>query len=201
MTDNADLEIFLVTHPGVESTLAAEAKALGFSTPRSVLGGVTVQGGWPEVWRANLELRGATRVLVRLGAFRVMHLAQLDKRARKFPWSGTLRKDVPVRVEVTCKGSKIYHAGAAAQRIETAIREELGAPISPDAELCIKARIEALPRWLRQGIAGEALHKHDHNEAIGKGQMREARNTMLLRKEGVGGRFPVCHSRYGVGKG
>ena len=50
-------------------------------------GGVTCRGGWPEVWRANLEMRGAARVLVRIGEFRTFHLAQLDKRARKFPWA------------------------------------------------------------------------------------------------------------------
>lgn len=199
MTDNADLEIFLVTHPGAESTLAAEAKALGFSTPRSVLGGVTVQGGWPEVWRANLELRGATRVLVRLGAFRVMHLAQLDKRARKFPWSDTLRKDVPVRVEVTCKGSKIYHAGAAAQRIETAIREELGAPISPDADLCIKARIEDDLCTISVDTSGESLHKRGHKEAIGKAPMRETLASLFLRQSGFDGALPVFDPMCGSG--
>ena len=43
---------------------------------------------------------------------------------------------MPVRVEVTTnKRSKIYHAGAAAQRIERALAETLGAPISAEAAL------------------------------------------------------------------
>ena len=61
----------------------AQARAAGFAAPRAVPGGVETQGGWPEVWRANLTLRCAARVLVRVGAFRAFHLAQLDKRARK----------------------------------------------------------------------------------------------------------------------
>ena len=57
-------------------------------------GGVTTVGGWPDVWRANLQLRGAGRVLARIGSFRAFHLAQLDKRARKFDWAAVLRPEL-----------------------------------------------------------------------------------------------------------
>src|SRR6056300_916725 len=115
---DSDFEIFLVAPPGLEPVLADEARAAGFAMPTVQPGGVATQGGWPEVWRANLCLRGATRVLVRLGGFRAMHLAQLDKRSRKFPWGDFLRSDVPIRVETTSRKSRIYHAGAATHRIE-----------------------------------------------------------------------------------
>src|SRR5690606_12791461 len=107
---------FLVAAPGLDAILADEARAAGFPGVTVVPGGVTVAGGWAEVWRANLELRGATRVLARIAEFRAMHLAQLDKRSRKVDWASLLRTDVPVRVEATCHKSKIYHHKAAAQR-------------------------------------------------------------------------------------
>ncbi len=133
-----------------------------------------VRGRWLDVWRANLEIRGASKVFVRIGAFRVLHLAQLDKRwARRFPWAETLRRDVPLRIDVTCRKSRIYHAGAAAQRIATAIREELGAPVTPDADLCIKARIEDDLCTFSIDSSGELLHKRGHKQAIGKAPMRE----------------------------
>ena len=124
MTEASDFEIFLVAIPGLEGPLCAEARAKGFKA-KSVPGGVTLKGGWPEVWRANLEIRGASRVIARIGAFRAQHLAQLDKRARDFPWGEVLRRDVPFRVEASCKASRIYHSGAAAERIERAIAERL----------------------------------------------------------------------------
>ena len=129
MDQDDSFDIFLVAPPGLEPFLAEEAREKGFAAPVVSEGGVTVRGGWPEVWRANLELRGTVRVLARIGAFRAMHLAQLDKRARKFPWAEVLRSDQPVRVEASCRASRIYHAGAAAQRVATAIAEELGAPV------------------------------------------------------------------------
>ena len=85
-------EIFLSGTPGLEDVLAAEAQALGFADAVAVPGGVTLQGGWPDVWRLNLWCRGATRVLVRLAEFRVLHLAQLDKRARRVDWAAVCKR-------------------------------------------------------------------------------------------------------------
>jgi putative N6-adenine-specific DNA methylase len=50
-----------------------------------------------------------------------MHLAQLDKRSRKVAWRDWLDPEVPVKVEASCRSSKIYHHKAAAQRIAGAI--------------------------------------------------------------------------------
>ena len=199
MTVTNDFEIFLVSPPGLEAMLCTEVLAKDFIDPKPVTGGVLVRGGWPEVWRANLEIRGATRVLARIGAFHAGHLAQLDKLARKFPWGENLRPDVPVQVEVTCKKSRIYHAGAAAQRIETAIREELGAPISPDAELCVKARFEDNLCTISIDTSGESLHKRGHKEAIGKAPMRETMASLFLRQCGYDGREPVVDPMCGSG--
>src|SRR5690606_35689846 len=87
MTAAAPLSIYLVATPGLEAPLAEEARAAGFAGAQIVEGGVSFPGGWPDVWRANLQLRGATRVLARIAEFRAMHLAQLDKRAHKLAWS------------------------------------------------------------------------------------------------------------------
>ena len=195
----SEFEIFLVTHPGLEAVLCAEVQALGFIDPKAVTGGVVVRGGWPEVWRANLEIRGATRVLARIGAFHAAHLAQLDKLARKFPWSETLRPDVPVKVEATCKKSRIYHAGAAAQRIETAIREELGAPISPDAEVSIMARFEDNLCTVSVDTSGESLHKRGYKEAVAKAPMRETMASLFLRQCGYEGTETVVDPMCGSG--
>ncbi|WEF24238.1 class I SAM-dependent RNA methyltransferase [Paracoccus sp. S3-43] len=191
-------EIFLVATPGLEAPLAAEASGLGWQ-PAVRPGGVTITGGWADVWRANLWLRGATRVLARVGSFRALHLAQLDKRARKFPWATVLRRDVPVRVETTCKASRIYHAGAATQRIERAIAEELGAPLAPDAALVVKVRIEDDLVTISLDTTGESLHKRGHKEAVAKAPLRETMAAMFLREMGFDGGQPVLDPMCGSG--
>ena len=199
MTLNNDLEIFLTTAPGLETVLHKEVIEKGFRKPKSITGGVTIKGSWKDVWRANLELRGASRVLVRLGSFKVNHLAKLDKLARGFPWSDTLRPKVPVRVEVTCVKSRIYHDKAAAERIERAIHEELGVEISPDADICIKARIANDICTISVDTSGEALHKRGHKEGVGKAPMRENIAALLLRACGFKGNEPVVDPMCGSG--
>jgi putative N6-adenine-specific DNA methylase len=198
MTEDSDFEIFLVAIPGLEGPLCAEARAKGFKA-KSVPGGVTLKGGWPEVWRANLEIRGASRVIARIGAFRALHLAQLDKRARDFPWGGVLRRDVPFRVEASCKSSRIYHSGAAAQRIERAIVEELGATVSPEAEVCVRARIEKDVCSIGVDTSGELLHKRGHKQAVAKAPMRETMASLFLRQCGFDGSEPVVDPMCGSG--
>ncbi|PIL13764.1 hypothetical protein P775_27765 [Puniceibacterium antarcticum] len=199
MTKDTPFEIFLVAPPGLESLLCAEALEQGFADATITPGGVTLTGGWPEVWRANLTLRGASRVLARIGAIRVMHLAQLDKRARKFPWADILRPDIPIRVDVTCKASRIYHAGAATQRIETALRESLGATIAPDAPLRLMARIEDDLCTFSLDTSGEPLHKRGHKEAVGKAPMRETLASLFLRQCGYTGTESVVDPMCGSG--
>ena len=192
-------EIYLIAMPGLEAALCDEARDLGFADAAVATGGVTFRGGWPEVWRANLEVRGASQVLARIGSFHVSHLAQLDKLSRKFPWGEFLRVDIPVRVEASCKKSKIYHAGAAAQRIETAIREEWGAMIEENAEVCVKARIEDNLCTLSLETSGEALHKRGHKLGIGKAPMRETMAALFLRQCGFEGGEPVLDPMCGSG--
>ncbi|MBE1284048.1 MAG: class I SAM-dependent RNA methyltransferase [Rhodobacteraceae bacterium] len=192
-------ELFFTGTPGLEEVLRDEARDHGFPDPRVIPGGVVTRGDWDAVWRANLVLRGATRVLVRIGSFRVFHLAQLDKRARKFPWAESLRPDVPLRVEVTCRKSKIYHAKAAAQRFERALSEELGAQIDPKAALCLKIRIEDDLCTISIDTSGESLHKRGHKAAVGKAPMRETLAALFLRQAGYVPGEPVIDPMCGSG--
>ncbi|WP_323716217.1 THUMP domain-containing class I SAM-dependent RNA methyltransferase [Paracoccus aminovorans] len=196
--DPARMEIFLVATPGLEEPLAAEARALGFDAQVQP-GGVAFTGGWPEVWRANLHLRGATRVLARIGAFRAMHPAQLDKRARRFPWADWLRPEVPLRLEATSRKSRIYHAGAIIHRVEAALRDTLGVPFADDAPVTLKIRLEDDLCTLSLDTSGESLHKRGHKQAVGKAPMRETMAAMFLRQCGFDGREPVLDPMCGSG--
>jgi putative N6-adenine-specific DNA methylase len=199
MMPDTPFEIFLAVPPGLEDVLCAEVREKGFTDPQVQPGGVTIQGGWPDVWRANLEIRGASRILARIASFRVVHLSQLDKRSRKLPWADVLRADVPVKVEASCKASKIYHAKATIQRIETAIKEELGAPISADAKVCVRARIDNNVCTLSIDTSGELLHRRGHKEAVGKAPMRETLAALFLSQCGYEGLEPVVDPMCGSG--
>ena len=200
MSDTATLEIFVITLPGMEHALSVEACEMGFDVAGTTPGGVSLRGDWTEVWRANLALRGATRVLVRLGSFMAFHLAQLDKRARKFPWADTLRPDVPVRVDVaTSRKSKIYHAGAATERIEKALTDSAGIAIATDAPVILKVRIDDNRVTISVDTSGEPLHKRGHKAAVGKAPMRETLAALFLRQCAFDGTEPVYDPMCGSG--
>lgn len=196
---SAPFEIYLVATPGLEAPLCDEARQAGFAEAVVVPGGVAFMGTWPDVWKANLELRGATRVLARVASFRAMHLAQLDKRARKVQWAELLRKDVPVKIEASCKRSRIYHAGAAGQRVATAIAEEFGAPVSDEAELRVMVRIEDDLVTISLDTTGESLHKRGFKEGVAKAPMRETMAAMFLRQCGYDGSQAVLDPMCGSG--
>jgi putative N6-adenine-specific DNA methylase len=198
-TADETFEIFCAVPPGLEYLLLAESAEAGLPKAVATAGGITFDGTWQDVMRANLMLRGATRVLARVESFWVAHLSQLDKRSRKIDWARFLPADLPVKVEVTCRKSKIYHAGAAKQRIETAITETLGAPISEQAKLKLMVRIEEDLCTISVDTSGSPLHMRGHKEAVGKAPMRESLAALFLHACGYDGREPVLDPMCGSG--
>jgi len=192
------LEIFLVTAPGLEAFLADEARGAGFDVTDTIPGGVTLSGDWPDIWRAHLDLRGAARVLVRTAAFRAMHLAQLDKRARKLPWIDWLRRETPVRVEAACRKSRIYHHKAAAQRIEGALTAA-GFTVGTEGAVQVKLRIEDDLATISLDASGEALHRRGLKEKVHKAPLRETLASLFLRAAGYDGTGTVLDPMCGSG--
>ena len=196
---NSKFEIMLVCAPGLEKVLAAEAAEQRFALAGTKPGGVLLNGTWKDVWRANLNLRGAGAVLARIGTFRVSHLSELDKRARKFPWKDFILRGTSVNVTASCHASRVYHSGAVKARIESALTEEAGALISEDALLEVMVRIDKEQCTISLNTSGTALHKRGYKEAVGKAPMRETMAALFLRQCGFNGNEPVLDPMCGSG--
>ncbi len=192
-------EIFLVAPPGLEKPLAEEVRNAGFSKPKMMPGGVRFRGNWTDVWRANLELRGSVKVLARVGSFSAMSLEALEKRSKDLSWGQVLRSEIPIKVDVTCRKSKIYHAGAAAERIGKALSDEMGITISSSANVTVKTRIEDNRVTFSLDTSGERLHKRGNKEAVAKAPMRESMAALFLRQMGFDGSQPVFDPMCGSG--
>jgi len=205
MTDapSPNFEIFLVTLPGLEDMLLAEVREQGFKKPKTITGGVLIQGGWPEVWRANLVLRGASKVLARIGEFQAQNLKALEKNAAEFPWDVFLLPSCSIKVDVTTnKRNGIYHSGAAEERLEHAIAQSISAEIMSDrakVEVLIKARIVKNTVQISVDTSGVALHKRGHKQALGKAPLRETIAAMTLRACGYKRTEPLLDPMCGSG--
>lgn len=199
MSDSNRFQIFCVSVPGLEQVLLEEVREAGFQRAKAETGGVSFGGRWREVWRANLKLRGASRILARFASFHANHLGELDRRARAIDWAAILKPGLPVQVEASCAGSKIYHSGAAAQRVGKAITESIAVPLSEEAGITIKARIENDLCTLSVDTSGGLLHKRGHKQAMAKAPLRETMAALLLRQCGYRGNEPVLDPFCGSG--
>jgi putative N6-adenine-specific DNA methylase len=134
-----------------------------------------------------------------LASFRARQLDELRRQARAVPWRDVLRSDVPFLVEATCARSRIYHSGAAAERVASAIGEVTGAPSAPDAPVLVRVRIESDLCTLSVDTSGEPLHKRGFKEEVAKAPMRENLAAMFLRECGYDGSEPVVDPMCGSG--
>ncbi|MEO1532918.1 MAG: class I SAM-dependent RNA methyltransferase [Pseudomonadota bacterium] len=194
--------LFLVCPPGLEPQLLEEARSLGLKETRLAQGGVEAMGDWPAIWRANLELRGAVRVMVALASFRALHLAQLDKRLRRLDWSGLLPRGVAIHVEAQCRQSRIYHAGAAVERLSRALADAVGAmtvKTRAEATLGLRLRIDDDLCTLSLDSSGAPLYQRGYKEAVAKAPMRESMAALFLQAAGFDGAEPVVDPFCGSG--
>lgn len=192
-------EIFLATTPGLENALYEEVCHKGFKQTKTVKGGVTIRGGWPEVWRANLWVRGASRILARIASFKVTHLAQLEARTEDISWEKVLDPKHSFHVEVSCSKSRIYHSGAAVERIERAISTALKIPPSSDADIKIMGRIDHDICTLSVDTSGALLHKRGFKTSANKAPVRENMAALFLQQCGYHGAEPVFDPMCGSG--
>jgi putative N6-adenine-specific DNA methylase len=117
---SSSFKAFASTGPGLESIAAGELKALGIRC-RQEIGGVAFSADLQRLYEANLWLRTATRVLVRLGRFHASTFHELERRAKKLQWAEFLPASGEIRVRVTCRKSKLYHSDAVGERVLSAI--------------------------------------------------------------------------------
>jgi putative N6-adenine-specific DNA methylase len=125
--------LFASTAPGLESIAAGELKTLGLRG-RQEIGGVAFGGDRDRLYHANLWLRTASRVIVRLGRFHASTFYELERRAKKLPWDEFLPASGPVQLRVTCRKSRLYHSDAVAERVMSAIEGSASRVIEASAD-------------------------------------------------------------------
>jgi putative N6-adenine-specific DNA methylase len=198
---------FAAAAPGLEAITAAELRGLGISGAPSP-GGVSFSGERAELYRANLWLRTASRVLVRLGAFHAAAFAELRKKAGRLEWEKVLRPGQPVAIHATCHKSKLYHSGGVAERVAGAISDRLGQPPvlekgSEEAESAgaqlIVVRLVSDQVTISLDSSGGLLHQRGYRLATGKAPLRETLAAGMLLASGWDRRAPLIDPFCGAG--
>ena len=190
-------EYFAVTAPGLAQFCAAELAQHGLLVGKAsdaiTPGGVSFLGDRSVLYRANLHLRTASRILVRLGEFHAENFDQLRSRAALLSWEQFLRAGQPVDLRVTCHKSRLYHSGAVAERVVAAIGARLGSPpaIQKTDEESEEAGAQLIVVRLFQDTctisvdaSGALLHRRGYRQATAKAPLRETLAAALLLASG-----------------
>ncbi len=124
-------ECYAIVAPGLENVAAAELKSLHIVPGAIEPGGVSFQATDERLFAANLWLRSASRIVVRIAQFQVTAFRDLERLALGVSWEKFLESGATARLRVTCRKSKLYHSDAVAERIGGAIvRRVSGAVIA-----------------------------------------------------------------------
>ena len=192
---------FASAAPGLEALVAQELNGLGLlpeedlprlsrlGLPSEDSGGVAFEGELEDLYRANLHLRTASRVLVRLGVFYAAAFSELRKKAGRLAWERYLAPAQPVTLNVTCHKSRLYHSGAVAERVAGAIGDRLGQPApvqklsENEADLPAQLVVVRLVNdhcTISIDSSGALLHRRGYRQATAKAPVRETLAAAIL---------------------
>jgi putative N6-adenine-specific DNA methylase len=176
-------------------------------------GGVAFQGNIDVIARANLWLRTASRVIVRVASFRAQAFHELERLARAIAWERFVTSGAPVRFRITSRKSRLYHTGAIEQRLVEAISHRLGRA-SPatrrvaendetdvsdsDAQLfVVRAVHDAFT--ISADSSGALLHQRGYRKAVARAPIRETLAAAMLLASGWGSDTPLIDPMCGSG--
>lgn len=191
---------FAVTQPGFEALCAAELAQLGIAPVRQLDGGVEFEGGLRELYQANLWLRTASRVLVRVGDTHVRDFPGLYRKLVKMPWGRFLRPGAQFEVRASCHRSRLNHSGRVAETATAAIEQSLGsAPAAHGSRPLVLVRLEDDHCQLSVDSSGELLHRRGYRQAAVKAPLRENLAAGVLLALGWHGDKPLVDAMTGSG--
>jgi putative N6-adenine-specific DNA methylase len=191
------LDCFAVTAPGLESLAAAELRALGISAVVEQ-GGASWTGDVESLAIANLWLRTASRVIVRIAEFKAEAFYELERRARRIPWGRFVARGAAVHLRVTTRKSKLYHSDAVAQRIAEAIERGAGATTAGEGQLFV-VRVFHDAVTVSADSSGALLHLRGYRQAVAKAPVRETLAAAVLLGSRWRGDMPLTDPMCGAG--
>jgi 23S rRNA G2445 N2-methylase RlmL len=178
---------FATCAPGLEPVLHDEVKSLGLSKVERQVGGVYFEGTLADALRANLWLRTAIRVLMRVARFEAADADALYAGARTVEWERFVRADGTLIVDAHTSSSALDHSLFIEQRVKDAIvdhlREKHGTRptvAKENADLGVYAHIFRDRCTLLVDTSGESLHKRGWRTFQGRAPMAETFAAALV---------------------
>ncbi|MCH9031177.1 MAG: class I SAM-dependent RNA methyltransferase [candidate division Zixibacteria bacterium] len=178
---SADFAMLAKTLFGLEEILAAELEELGAKDIELLNRAITYRGGRELLYRSNLCLRTATRILQPLSTFTAPNEDALYKAVSRIDWTRYLNSEMSLAIDPVVSGNIFKHSLYVAQKAKDAIVDQfrgkdLGRP-SVDLEcpdLRINLHIAGSRATLSLDSSGDPLSRRGYRIEGGEAPLSEA---------------------------
>ncbi|MEM6654334.1 MAG: bifunctional 23S rRNA (guanine(2069)-N(7))-methyltransferase RlmK/23S rRNA (guanine(2445)-N(2))-methyltransferase RlmL, partial [Planctomycetota bacterium] len=181
------MELIATTAFGLEKLVVHELRALGYEPRVARPGRVHFAGDAAAVARANLWLRAAERVLVRVAEFEATDFGVLFDGTTAAAWSGLLPADGEFPVRGRSHNSQLSSVPACQKIVKKAVVESLrrghGVTELPESGPLYTVEVAMLDdrAELTVDTTGQGLHKRGYRPVVAAAPLRETLAAALVR--------------------
>ena len=161
-----EFEMTAKTLRGLEEVLAGELLSLGANNIQLERRAVSFTGDLSLLYRANLWLRTATRILKPVAVFRAKDADEIYEAVKKMDWERYMSLDTTFSIDSTVYSDTFKHSKYVTYRTKDAIvdffQERYGKRPSvriDNADLCLNVHVSGTQVTVSLDSSGESLHK------------------------------------------
>ncbi|WP_375242252.1 class I SAM-dependent RNA methyltransferase [Lacinutrix sp.] len=190
---------------GFEEILAKELTQLGAMHVKQGVRNVSFEGDKGFMYKANLGIRTAIKILKPITTFRVNNEKDLYTNVYKMDWSNYMKSSGTLAVDATVHSTIFTHSQYTALKVKDAIvdkfRDETGERPNVDLrfpDLKINVHIDRSLCTISLDTSGESLHKRGYKTATNIAPINEVLAAGLIMLSGWDGQCdfmdPMCGS-------
>ena len=181
------LEWIAPCHFGLEAVLKREIQDLGYEISQVENGRVTFYGGIEAVCRANIFLRTAERILLKVGSFKAVSFDELFEKTKSLPWEDYIPADGKFWVtKASSVKSRLFSPSDIQSIMKKAMVERLKTRYRiqwfTEDGASYPVRVFLMKDIVTVGIdtSGTSLHKRGYRPSAGKAPISETLAAALI---------------------
>ena len=181
------MELIAPCHFGLEAVLKREILDLGYEISEVEDGRVTFYGDADAICRANIFLRTAERILLKVGSFRAVTFEELFDKTKELPWEDYIPQNGKFWVaKAASVKSKLFSTSDIQSIMKKAMvrrmQERYCVEWFPENGASYPVRVFLMKEIVTVGIdtTGISLHKRGYREVSGKAPITETLAAALI---------------------
>ncbi|MCO6450099.1 MAG: class I SAM-dependent RNA methyltransferase [Caldilineales bacterium] len=182
-----DVTLIAIMTFGLEAVVKREVQALGFEDVRVSEGKVEFDATLADIPRANLWLRSADRVLIKMGEFPALTFDELFEQTRALPWEDWIPREGAFPVAGKAVKSTLGSFRACQSIVKKAVVERLRQAYATDylpesgPEYAIQISMLRDVATLTIDTSGSGLHRRGYRQQAGEAPLRETLAAALVQ--------------------